>query len=57
MSDVTDNRSLSEIHDAIVDRIQELNDHQLTRKEAEEAARNLLGYCYKVIEIAEQSDE
>ena len=57
MSEIADNRSLAEIHDAIVGRIQELNDHKLDPKEADEAARNLLGYCYKVVEIAEQSDE
>ena len=57
MSDTLDNRSLAEIHDAIVERIQELNNHQLTKKEAEESARNLLCYCSKDIEIAEKIDE
>jgi len=52
MVDTEDDRSLSDIHDAIVERIQELNDNQLTQKEAEEAARNLLGFCNKVIEIS-----
>lgn len=53
MVDSEDNRSLAEIHDSIVERIQILNDHKLTRKEADEAAKSLLGFCYKILEIAE----
>ncbi len=52
MTQMQDDRSLSDIHDAIVERIQELNDNKLTQKEAEEAARNLLGFCNKIIEIS-----
>ncbi len=48
-----DNRTLAEIHDSIVERIQALNENKLTHKEAEEAAQSLLGFCYKIFEIAE----
>ncbi len=53
MADSDDNRTLAEIHDSIVERIQILNDNKLTRKEAEDAAQSLLGFCYKIFEIAE----
>ncbi len=53
MADSEDNRSLAEIHEAIALRIQVLNDNKLTRKEADDAAKSLLGFYYKVLEIAE----
>jgi hypothetical protein len=44
-------RSASEIYDSLVSNIQKKYNNQLTDKEAHEAARNLLGFCQKVIEI------
>lgn len=47
----TEKRSLGDIYDAVVDNIYQMYDNQITHKEAHEAARNLLGFCQKVIEI------
>jgi hypothetical protein len=44
-------RPLGEIYDSVVDNIYQMYDNQITHKEAHEAARNLLGFCQKVIEI------
>ena len=44
-------RALGEIYDSVVDNIYQMYDNQITHKEAHEAARNLLGFCQKVIEI------
>jgi hypothetical protein len=44
-------RSLGDIYDSVVDNIYQMYDNKITHKEAHEAARNLLGFCQKVIEI------
>ena len=50
-----DKRSLSEINESIVNRIMDLNNNQMSKKEAEEAAQNLLGFCYSILDgIQEQ---
>lgn len=44
-------RSASEIYDSIVGRIRVMYNNELSDKEAHEAARNLIGFCQKAIEI------
>ena len=46
-----DKRSIAEVYDAVVEDIQAMYGNTLTEKEAHEAARNLLGFCQKVVEI------
>ena len=41
----------NDYYDGIVRRISELNGNELSEKEAHAAARNLIGFCQKVIEI------
>lgn len=44
-------RSANEIYDSIVGKIRVMYNNELSDKEAHEAARNLIGFCQKVVEI------
>ncbi len=48
-------RSLDEIYASVVERIKKQYHYKISDQEADEAARNLLGFCQKLVEIkAEQ---
>lgn len=45
-------RPMGEIYEDIVDVIHKMYDNKLTHKEAHDAARNLIGFCKKAVEIS-----